>query len=265
MRLREHLADPWGALVAAVAGGLTWAVIPDAALGLPLGAVVAAGVLGAKVVMGALVDRHPGVPKPLRSSAVPPAEALELPPLGSSARGWVERAERAARMLDDLVGSAGAGATAERLSTVRDGARATARAMRKLGGQVSAFDQALARIDVDRLIAERTRLRTQLSGAQPDELRAERQQAADSLGQQLEVHYRLSSTRDKLLARMQVTALSLEGLGARSAELVALSAATGSISTTEDQLIAELTADLDAMRAGLAEVESLSRRPPESP
>lgn len=265
MRVREHLADPWGALVAAVAGGLTWAVIPDAALGLPLGAVVAAGVLGVKVAMGALVDRRPGAPKPSLSPAGVPADVPQLPPLGSPARGWVERTERAVRLLDELVGSAGAGATAERLSTVRDGARATARAMRMLGGQVTAFDQALARIDVDRLISERTRLRTQLAGAQSDELRTERQQAADSLGQQLEIHHRLASTRDKLLARMQATALGLEGLGARSAELVALSASTGSTDTTEDQLIAELTADLDAMRAGLAEVDSLSRQPPENP
>lgn len=265
MRVREHLADPWGGLVAALAGGLTWAVIPDAVLGLPLGIGVAAGVLGAKVAMGALVDRHPSGPKPPQPSVGVAADAPERPPLGTPARGWVDRAERAVRELDELIGSAGAGATAERLSTVRDGARATARAMRTLGGQVTAFDQALARIDVDRLITERTRLRTQLAGEQTDELRAERQQAADSLGQQLEVHYRLTSARDKLLARMQATALSLEGLGARSAELVALSASTGTTGTTEDQLIAELTADLDAMRAGLAEVDSLSRRQPENP
>ncbi len=87
----------------------------------------------------------------------------------------------------------------------------------------------------------------------------------NSLGQQLEIHDRLSSARDKLPARMQATALGLEGLGARSAELVALSAASGSTHTAEDRLIAELTADLDAMRAGLAEVESLRRRHPENP
>ncbi|MGH3824565.1 MAG: hypothetical protein ACRDRA_17285 [Pseudonocardiaceae bacterium] len=265
MRLREHLADPWGALVAAVAGGLTWAVIPDVVLGLPLSIGVAAGVLGAKVAMGALVDRRAGAPSAPRSSVGDPADAPELPPYGSPARGWLDRAERAVRVLDELVGSVGVGITEEQLGAVRDGARGTVRAMRTLGARVRAFDQALARIDVDRLIAERTWLRTQLAGEQVDGLRAERQQAADSLGQQLEIHYRLASARDKLLARMQATALGLEGLSARSAELVALSASTGSTDTAEDQLIAELTADLDAMRAGLAEVDSLNWQPPESP
>ncbi len=263
MRLREHLADPWGGLVAALAGGLAWAVIPDAGLGLPLGIGVAAAVFGVKVAAGALVDRSHGAAEPLPEPAFAPAELPE-PPYGSPARGWLDRAERAVRTLDELVGSAGVVVTAERLGRVRDGAQETLTVMRKLGGQVTAFDQALARIDVDRLIGERERVTAQLAGAHTDELRAERQQAADSLGQQLEIHQRLASARDKLLARMQASALGLEGLGARLAELMALCVSAGATDTAEDRLVAELTADLDAMRAGLAEVESLSRRQPEN-
>ncbi len=99
-----------------------------------------------------------GAPKPRPEPVLAPVQPPELPPHGSPARGWVERAERAVRMLDELVGSAEAGATAQRLGTVRDGATGTLRARRTLGGQVTVFDQALTRIDVDRLIAERTRL-----------------------------------------------------------------------------------------------------------
>ncbi len=263
MRLREHLADSWGGLVAALTGGLTWAVIPDAGLGLLLGIGVAAAVFGAKVAVGALVDRGHGAAPPLPEPAFAPAQLPE-PPLGSPARGWLELAERAVRTLDDVVGSAGVGATAARLGTVRDGTRGALTAMRTLGGQVTAFDQALARIDVDRLIAEHKRVTAQLADARHDELRAERQQAAESLRQQLEIHQRLASARDQLLARMQATAFGLEGLGARSAELMALCAWAGSTSAAEDQLVAELTADLDAMRAGRAEVQSLRWRQSEN-
>ncbi len=55
---------------------------------------------------------------------------------------------------------------------------------------------------------------------------------------------------------MQSTALGLEGLAARAAELVALSASTGVTDTAEDRLVTELTEALDGMRAGLAEVQT---------
>jgi hypothetical protein len=69
---------------------------------------------------------------------------------------------------------------------------------------------------------------------------------------------RLAGARDELLARMQSTALSLEGLVARTAELLAMPV-SGSLDVSADRL-AELTADLDGLRAGLAEAEAVSRR-----
>jgi hypothetical protein len=52
--------------------------------------------------------------------------------------------------------------------------------------------------------------------------------------------------------------LGLEGLVARTAEVVAMSAA-GGMDPTQDRLAA-LADDLDGLRAGLAEAEEVSRR-----
>ena len=67
------------------------------------------------------------------------------------------------------------------------------------------------------------------------------------------------SARDTLLARMQATALGLEGLVARLAEVLALGATTGDVDPSAAQ-IDELTLELEAMRSALAETEALSRK-----
>jgi hypothetical protein len=75
---------------------------------------------------------------------------------------------------------------------------------------------------------------------------------------QLDVARRLAEVRETLLARMHSAVLGLEGLVARMAELLALHATTAGGSLTATRL-AELTSDLEGMRAGLAEAEQVSR------
>jgi hypothetical protein len=57
---------------------------------------------------------------------------------------------------------------------------------------------------------------------------------------------------------MQATALTLEGLVARTAEVLAMSV-SGGVDASADRL-ADLAADLDGLRSGLAETEAVSRR-----
>jgi hypothetical protein len=76
--------------------------------------------------------------------------------------------------------------------------------------------------------------------------------------EQLAVAGRLAQARDELLARMQATTLSLEGLVARTAELLAMSV-SGGVDLSADRL-AGLSGDLDGLRAGLAEADAVSRR-----
>jgi hypothetical protein len=79
-----------------------------------------------------------------------------------------------------------------------------------------------------------------------------------AVGDQLDVARRLTDARETLLARMQSAVLGLEGLVARMAELLALHATTAGGTLTATR-VAELTSDLDGMRAGLAEAERVSR------
>lgn len=249
MGLRENVSDPWGALVAVLAGGLTWAVIPGAALAIPLGLAVAAAVFVAKVGAAALIRRNQDEPGD--------REFLQ-PRKGSAAEVWLSRAEKSVRTLDELVDTAGEGATRDRLRDVESEASVTVGTLRRLAGQVTAFEQAMSRIPMPSLEDERTRLQAAVRHADNDELRSENVKALGSVDQQLDIYRRLSSARETLLARMQSTTLGLEGLNARTAELLALSTSTGA--TSDEQVIEELSGTLEGMRAGLVEVEELSRR-----
>jgi hypothetical protein len=130
--------------------------------------------------------------------------------------------------------------------------------MRRLAGQVTAVEDAADRIEPARLTAERDRLAAAVADASSDRVRAERMRSLASVSDQLQVAQRLAGARDELLARMQATALSLEGLVARTAELLAMSV-SGGVDASADRL-ADLAADLDGLRTGLAEAEAVSRR-----
>jgi hypothetical protein len=119
-------------------------------------------------------------------------------------------------------------------------------------------EDAADRIQPGRLAVERDRLAAGVAAAGSERVRAERQRALDSVGEQLAVAARLAEARDALLARTQATTLTLEGLVARTAELLAMSV-SGGVDVSADRL-AELAGDLDGLRAGLAEADAVSRR-----
>lgn len=253
-RVREELLDPWGGLVAGIAGGLAWAVVPIGAAALPLGLGVAAAVYGVKVGASLLSrrDDHPD-PAPALTGA-----PVRRPRRGSPAEQWLVRAEQAERSLAELVGSSGDPAVRSRLGSVREGAAEAVGTLRRLAGQVTAVEEALDRVQVGRLEVERRHLEAGVAAAGGERLRAERQRSLDSVVEQLAVAGRLAGARDTLLARMQATVFTVEGLVARTAEVLAMSTA-GGLDLTADRL-AELGGDLDGLRAGLAEAEEVSRR-----
>jgi len=250
-RLRQELRDPWGGVIAGVAGGLAWAVVPMGAVALPVGLGVAAAVYGVKVGAG-MLSRDRSEPSP------EPEEQLRPPRRGSIAEQWLTRAQQADRSLADLVRSPGSPTVREQLAPVRDGAAEALRALRRLAGQVTAVEDAADRIQPGRLEAERDRLAAGVAAATTERVRAERQRSLDSVTEQLQVIARLAGARDELLARMQATALTLEGLVARTAEVLAMSV-SGGVDVSADRL-AELTSDLDGLRSGLAEADAVSRR-----
>ncbi|MEN3361970.1 MAG: hypothetical protein V7637_5952, partial [Mycobacteriales bacterium] len=194
----------------------------------------------------AAADTEPG--------RVPP----RAPRRGSPAEAWLTRAQGAARSLTELAGSPAAADARAQLLPVGAGGAEMVEAMGRFAGQVTAVEDALARVAEPRLRADRARLADAVSAAGSTQLRSERQRALASVDEQLAVAARLSDARDTLLARMQATVLGLEGLVARTAEVLALTASSG-FDTSADR-ITELAGDLDGLRAGLAEAEEVSRR-----
>jgi len=229
-RLRQELLDPWGGVIAGVAGGLAWAVAPLGAAALPVGLGVAAVVYGVKVGAG-LLTRERDADRP----AAEPDPQLRPPRRGSIAEQWLTRAERADRSLAELVRSPGSAVAKQQLVPVREGAAEALATMRRLAGQVTAVEDAADRIEPARLTAERDRLAAAVADASSDRVRAERTRSLASVSDQLQVAQRLAGARDELLARMQATALSLEGLVARTAELLAMSV-SGGVDASADRL-----------------------------
>jgi hypothetical protein len=147
---------------------------------------------------------------------------------------------------------------AVQIDDVDDQAAAVVTDLRRLAGQVTVVEQALGGIDAGRLGQRETQLR-QEAATSVGALHDEKQRAVRAVEDQIRVFERLVEVRQTQLARMESAVLGLEGLAARLAELVAMRLTSGGGETTPARL-AELTGDLDGLRAGLAETEELSRR-----
>jgi hypothetical protein len=255
--LSDELRDPWGYVVAGTSGGMAWAVLSVTALGgapaVAVGAGVGAAVLGIKALTGAVLQR--GSARSRRPAVVVP----ERPPRGTVAARWFEQAEAAVHALDDMTGTAPTGPTGEAVRSAADQADDTLVALGRVGQQVTAVERALTRVDVSGLDVEAARLAEAARRAPSAELREEVERSAAAVRDRIEVRDRLRSARDTLLARMQSTTLGLEGLVARLAEVLAMSATSGGSDAPSRDLRA-IADELDGLRAGLAESEAVSRR-----
>jgi hypothetical protein len=257
--VRDQLTEPWGIFSAALLGGLgaavTAAVAPAAVLALPVGLGIAGVVYGVKVSLGILGDR---LARPPAARPDPGLAALPAPPRGSPAERWLRRAEAAVATLHRQSESPADPTLRSQIGDIDDQAGGALNDLRRFAGQVTLVDATMSGIDVNRLQRESAAIRQSLTGLTAGPLRDERRRALRSVADQLDVAKRLSDVRDTLLARMQSAVLGLEGLVARMAELLALHATTQGASLTASR-VAELTSDLEGMRAGLAEAEELSR------
>lgn len=246
MSLSSELRDPWGLVVAGVAGGLTWAFAAPVAAAVAVGA----GVYGAKVLTGLLTgDRD----EPVRATALP------RPAKGSPAAYWLDRSEAAVRSLDALARTASAGAAGGAVRSAATDAGEALDDLLRVAARVSAVEGAEARVDLHGLDVEAARLEQRARAATNPEQAAELRRSSAAVRDRLAVAARLDEARETLLARMEATALGLEGLVARLAEVLALTETSGGVDTSAAQ-ISELATEIDGLRAGLAETEALSRR-----
>jgi len=244
-RLRRELSDPWGILLAGVVGGVA-GVLPGA--GLLIGAGVAAAVYGVKVATGALLGGSASTPARLP----PPPRPAD----GTPAAFWLGRAERAVRQLDDMARGEVVTPTDVATAHAAEEADTVLVAMRRLGAQAVNVDQALSRVVAADLDAEAARLKA-LAEQSPGNESAQR--SAQAVADRLAVRDRLRSAQAALDGRLQSSALGLESLVARVAEVRAASASVGEIDPSASDLAA-LTAEVEGLRVGLADVEQVARQ-----
>jgi hypothetical protein len=256
--VREQLTEPWGIVAAGLLGGLGAAVTAALApaglvIGVPVGLAIAGAVYGVRVGVGAFTDRGP------RTKALPDSGRLPVPVRGSPADKWLRRARAAVDTLRRQTQGTPDAPLRERIGEVDDRAEAVLGDLVRFAGQVTLVEQAAGRINEQRLRQEHGQLQRGLERIAAGPLKDEQQRALGAVADQLAVARRLNDAREMLLARMQSAVLSLEGLVARMAELLAMHATTEGITSLTDDRLAELTNDLEGMRAGLAEAEKLSR------
>jgi hypothetical protein len=259
--VKEQLTEPWGLVAAGVLGGLGGAVAAALApagllVGVPVGLAVAGVVYGIRVGLGVLTDRGGASPRPVIAA---PPPSLPTPPRGSDAERWLRRAEAAVRTLHRQAEGTGDPVLRGQIGEVDDSAAGALSDLARFAGQVTLLEQTASGINTQRLRQEYNQLERGLSGLAPGPLRDERERARRAVADQLDVGRRLREAREMLLARMQSAVLGLEGLVARMAELVALHATTVGGAPLAASKVAELTNDLEGLRAGLAEAERLSR------
>jgi hypothetical protein len=242
MRFVKELLDGRGVLLAGIVGGLAWAV------GVPveLAAGVGAAVLGLKAGIGSLMGRsRDGSTLRVRSN--------------SEEDRWLRRAQRAVRRFEGLSSSVRPGPVAEKCAGIGLEATTTLQSLGRLAGQVSAVGSALEQINADALAREGVRIAGELKHTQNAEVTSELERSLESVQEQLDVHKRLRQAQSTLLARMESSTIGLEGLVARLAEILALTE-TAHPPIQDLQEIDELSDELEGLRLGLAETETLSQR-----
>ncbi|MCU1588122.1 MAG: hypothetical protein JWN31_1615 [Frankiales bacterium] len=243
-RLKDELLDPWGLMLAGVLGGLTWAVSAPVAVAVGVGAVV----YGVKSIVGAVTRDG----EDAAADGSPPP----LPPQGTPARMWIQRAGEAVASLQRMSPGTPQTATDVASAHTAEEAAGVLQTMRRLGGQVVAIISALSHADAPGLDAEAKRLRD-LARAAPQDQSA--QQSADAVEDRLAVRNRLRAALTELDGRLQSSALRLEGLVARVAEVRAAAGAVGQVDPTSDDLAA-LTSEVEGLRVGLADVEQVAQQ-----
>jgi len=242
-RLGEELRDPWGPLVGAVAGGLAWAV----GAAFPVAGAVGLAVYGVKVALGAAGGAEDGGD-----------QAHRRPHPESSAGLWLRRGESAVRALAEMARETGSSTTPadEAARDAASEATGILTAMRRLGGHVVSLAEALQHSDSPHLDDEAARLRA-AADRSPDDVSAQR--SAQAVADRVAVRNRLRTALGELEGRLQSSALGLEGLVARVAEVRATSAAMGELDLAASSL-AELTSEVEGLRQGLAAAEQVATR-----
>ena len=185
--------------------------------------------------------------------AIPSQTPAPMP--GTTEAAWLERAEFAAASIDRLRRTARSTAIAQRCEGIAVQARLSVAALRRLTYQAGVVSGITRSPEIEELRANEHRLRLQrreLSGPQLAEL----DHTIASLIARRESAERLEATHRDLERRIEASALGLEGVVARVAEIVALTD-----DNTRATPLEELVDELDSLRDALVAADDLVPRP----
>lgn len=182
----------------------------------------------------------------LRISMPPPG-----PQPGTPEAAWLQRAERAVTSIERLRRSARSTVIAQRCESIAEQARQSVAALRRLTYQAGVVSGVGRSRDTDALGATERRLQlelAELTGARRDEV----ENTLASVVAQREAAERLELTRRDLQRRIETSALGLESVVGRVAEIVAMTDETSRATPVQ-----ELVEELDTLRAALGDTEGL--------
>ena len=181
-----------------------------------------------------------------------------LPPTGTAERTLVNRAGAAAVVMRRLVLAVPDGPVSQRCREMEAQARAGLPTIRALALQAFRVRYLAAGIPVARLETERAQAAEAIAGQPEERMRIELDSSLRSTEAQLRTGHRLSTLADELLARTRALTTSMEAVAAGLAELQALSS---SDPTSQPQIaLANLSREIDALRGGLEEAQTFGRR-----
>lgn len=258
MSLAEQLRDPWGWLIAGVSGGLGWAVLGSALAGpaaIAVGVGIGTAVLGSKVALGTMHDRRATRADSARQR---PRDRLPEAPRGSVQATLQARSQDAVDRMADLASRPADPWIAGEVQQVLAESGPVAESMRELAGRVTVLDSSILAARPNALAQEIAELQRRMRATTDADVHREQQRALAALDAQADSVDRLLRRRDTLLAQMQAATVGLEGLAARSGELVALGPASQDTAQAAS-IVEDLTTSLDAVRAGVEEARAILR------
>jgi hypothetical protein len=213
---------------------------------------IGAVVLATKVAIGLASNRGS------RSAVEQGRDRLPEAPRNSAQFELVSRARRAVQRIGDLSDRPSDSWLRDETAKVAAQSNTVLAALVDLGGRVTVLDSSVESANPQALAGEIARLQRALAASTDPEVRSDQTRALAALDSQSESIARLLRRRESLLAQMQAAAVGLEGLAARTGELVAL----GTTSYRNDEavgIVTEMAASLDTMREGVDEARRVLR------
>jgi hypothetical protein len=187
-----------------------------------------------------------------------PATAFPEAPRGSIQAGLLARSHAAVKQIEDLVDRPSDPWIAGEVRSVLTDSRPVVDAVAEMSGRITLLDSSIVAARPNALAQEIAVLQEQVRRTTDPDVRREQEKALAALDSQADSVDRLLRRRDAALAQMQASAVGLEGLAARSGELVALGPA-GHDTEEATRIVEDLTNSLDAVRSGVDEARTLLR------